>query len=366
MRGYLQGLVYGGVLAVAGLGGLSYVMPARVQVAAPMATPDASTDLAPVPAAPAPAAVPAAQAPAQPAPVDPAPVDPAPSEPAPAAPAAAEDPVPASAPQPAAPQPPKPSTLATNPPLPAAAPLVTATDNQSVPEPTPAPAASALPPLQAFAAPFDGAAGKPLFAVILVDIGHPDIDRAAAASLAVNVSFAVDPESPFAAEAMAIYRAAGKEVIMLPTSLPAGGTVSDVEQSMAAYAQMLPQSVAVMSAPEGGFQDDRSLAGFVVPTIGSQGRGVVVFDKGLNSASQIAQRENVPYAKISKVIDAAGESVPTMRRYLDRAAFKAAQDGLGVAMGTLQPDTLAALTEWALEGKAGEVTLAPISALMQP
>jgi polysaccharide deacetylase 2 family uncharacterized protein YibQ len=239
------------------------------------------------------------------------------------------------------------------------------------PEPTaqPAPEPAAAPldakPLQAFAAPFAGAQGKPLFAIVVLDTGALDIDRAVWASLDLPISFAVDPESAKAAEAMALYRAAGKEVIMLPTTLPAGAQAGDVETSFATYEALLPETVAVMSDPVSGFQDDRDLARLVVPAVGAQGRGVLLFDKGLNSAAQIAQREGIPYAMISKMIDAGGESVPVMRRYLDRAVFKAAQDGAAVVMGQTLPDTLTALNEWALEGRAVDVTLAPISALMK-
>ena len=205
-----------------------------------------------------------------------------------------------------------------------------------------------------------------MFAIVIMDTGGDDVDRAVWASLPFPASFAVDPESPKAAEAMALYRAAGKEVIMLPISLPKGATAGDVETSFATYETLLPESVAVMSDPVSGFQDDRDLAGLVVPSVGAQGRGVLLFDKGLNSAAQIAQREGIPYAMISKMIDAGGESVPVMRRFLDRAVFKAAQDGAAVVMGQTLPDTLTALNEWALEGRAGDVTLAPISALMKP
>jgi polysaccharide deacetylase 2 family uncharacterized protein YibQ len=221
-------------------------------------------------------------------------------------------------------------------------------------------------PLQRYAAAFDGRADKPLYAIILMDTGTPDIDRAVLASLPFPVTFAVDPESPTAAVAMALYRAAGQEVIMLPTSLPQGATAQDVAQSFSVYTQLLPETTAVMSAPSGGFQDDLGLAALVLPEIGAQGRGVVVFDKGLNSAGQIAQREGIPYASIGRVIDSAGESVPVMRRYLDRAVFAAAQDGAAVVLGSTLPDTITALTQWSIEGRASDVTLAPISALMQP
>ena len=53
------------------------------------------------------------------------------------------------------------------------------------------------------------------------------------------------------------------------------------------------------------------------------------------------------------------------RRYLDRAAFKAAQEGRVVVQGTTRPETVQALLEWTVEGRAGSVELAPASAVLQ-
>ena len=370
MRNFLMGGVKGLVVAGLGLGTASYLVPARV-TAPSMASAPAPEVVAPEVAAPE-AAEQSAPAPAQPE-VQPAPpalpqVEPAPdpaaeanTQPAPAPSEALLDPAPEQSTGAKVATPPQPGDALQTPTISAdPAPDATALDAPSLAPPLGAP------PLQAFAAPFAGAGGKPLFAIVLLDTGAADIDRAVWASLPLPVSFAVDPESPTAAEAMALYRAAGKEVIILPTSLPAGAQASDVETSLAAYQAMLPESVAVMSDPVSGFQDDRELASLVVPAVGAQGRGVLLFDKGLNSAAQIAQRDGIPYAMISKMIDTGGESVTVMRRYLDRAVFKAAQDGATVVMGQTLPGTLSALTEWSPEGRAGDVTLAPISALMQP
>ena len=49
---------------------------------------------------------------------------------------------------------------------------------------------------------------------------------------------------------------------------------------------------------------------------------------------------------------------------LDRAAFKAAQEGRVVVVGTTRPETIAALMEWSIEGKGASVALAPISAVL--
>lgn len=362
MRNYLVGLIWGGVVCALALGFASYMLPMRVEISrAPMAAPAEQDTPASVPAPPAalqPAvdpAQPAAPQPTEAAPqLAPAPepmLDPAPAaDPTPPAPDAEVGTQTATAPSLSDPIIPDPSTLAPAPQAPASAPSAVAD----------------IPPLQRYAAAFDGRADKPLYAIILLDTGAPDIDRAVLASLPFPVTFAVDPESPTAAVAMALYRAAGQEVIMLPTSLPQGATAQDVAQSFSVYTQLLPETTAVMSAPSGGFQDDLGLAALVLPEIGAQGRGVVVFDKGLNSAGQIAQREGIPYASIGRVIDSAGESVPVMRRYLDRAVFAAAQDGAAVVLGSTLPDTIAALTQWSIEGRASDVTLAPISALMQP
>lgn len=221
-----------------------------------------------------------------------------------------------------------------------------------------------LPPVQQFARQFDNPSGKPLFAVILRDTGGADLDRAALAALPFPVSFVIDPLAPNAAEVAAIYRAAGQEVIMLATGIPPGAQASDLEQTFQSLAAMLPQAVAVMDMAVGGFQDDRPLASLVVPVVKTQGRGLITFNRGLNAADQVARRIDVPAATIFRQLDAAGEDLPLIRRYLDRAAFKAAQEGRVMVLGDTRPETIAALMEWTIEGRASSVTLAPATAVL--
>ena len=94
-------------------------------------------------------------------------------------------------------------------------------------------------------------------------------------------------------------------------------------------------------------------------------RGLITYDKGLNAADQVARREDVPSAAIFRQLDAEDEDVPVIRRYLDRAAFKAAQEGRVMVLGQTRPETIAALMEWTLEGRAASVTLAPATAVME-
>ncbi len=221
-----------------------------------------------------------------------------------------------------------------------------------------------IPPLTKYARSFENPDGKPLFSIILIDTGGDALDRAALAALPFAVSFALDPLATEAAEASRIYREAGQEVIMVATGIPAGATASDLEVTFQAHANALPEAVAVIDTEFGAFQADRPLATQVVPILKAQGRGLVSWDRGLNAADQVARREGLAAAMVFRKLDGKGETTAAIRRALDRAAFKAAQDGRVTVIGQTVPETVAALLEWAVEGRAASVALAPISAVL--
>ncbi|WP_246831338.1 divergent polysaccharide deacetylase family protein [Pseudotabrizicola formosa] len=220
-------------------------------------------------------------------------------------------------------------------------------------------------PLRLYARPFDNAAQKPLFAILLQDDGDTAVNRAELAALDMPLSIVIDPLSEGAAARAAIWRAGGQEVVMAGTGIPEGAGPGDLEQSFQVLASRLPEAVAVIDADGTAFQNDRPRAAQVVPILAEQGRGLVTFDQGLNAADQVARREGLPAAMIFRRIDGEGEDSPVIRRYLDRAAFKAAQEGRVIVIGTLRPETVAGVMEWAIEGRASTVTLAPISAMLQ-
>lgn len=221
-----------------------------------------------------------------------------------------------------------------------------------------------LPPLQKYARAFENPEAKPLFSVILIDTGGADIDRAALAALPFPVTFALDPLAKTAAEASAVYRGAGQEVIMVATGIPPGATASDLEVTFQAHAAALPEAVAVIDTEFGAFQADRLLATQVVPILKAQGRGLISWDRGLNAADQVAQREGLAAGMVFRKLDGKSENKSAVRRALDRAAFKAAQDGRVIVIGQTLPETVGALMEWALEGRAASVALAPVSAVL--
>ncbi|WP_323006813.1 divergent polysaccharide deacetylase family protein [Pseudorhodobacter sp.] len=245
--------------------------------------------------------------------------------------------------------------------------LETAVETAPDAAPNTAPSAAedaSLPPVERFARAFENTNKKPLFAILLQDTGGPDIDREALAAISFPVSFVIDPALPDAAMAAQIYRAAGQEVLMLASGIPAGATASDIAISLDAMAGILPEAVALVDPASGGFQGNRTLAAQVLAVVSDQGRGVVSWDRGLNSASQVARREGIRNAVIFRALDDADERRTVIRRYLDRAAFKAAQDGRVVVLGQTRPETVAAVLEWAVEGRAATVALAPATAVM--
>jgi polysaccharide deacetylase 2 family uncharacterized protein YibQ len=219
-------------------------------------------------------------------------------------------------------------------------------------------------PIARFARRFEAVQGKPLFAILLKDVGGAGMSRAELAKLPFPVSFVVDPLATDAKVAAETYRTAGQEVLMLANGLPAGADAGDVAETFQTLQAIVPEAVGVIDEDTLGFQDNRALASLVLPVIADQGRGLVTYDRGLNAADQIARRDGLPAAVVFRRLDGAGESQPTIRRYLDRAVFKASQMGSVVVLGDTRADTVAAILQWTIEGKASTVDLAPISAVM--
>lgn len=215
------------------------------------------------------------------------------------------------------------------------------------------------------AAPFEPVAGRPLFSVILIDAGDQGLDRETLMTFSFPVTFAVDPTRPDAAEAVAAYRKAGYEVVALASGLPRGAVPADLEVALAAQEPILDRAVALMDVPAGGFQDDRAMTAQMAAFAGASGHGIVTFDRGLNTATRIADKAGVPQATVYRLLDGDRPNATTIRRMLERAVFKARQDGHVVVVGHSYSDTVTALYSWALEAAADQVSLAPLSTVLR-
>lgn len=246
--------------------------------------------------------------------------------------------------------------------------------------PAPAPGAGTEPTAEADEAPRLGALarnalpfetdGRPLMAVVLVDAGEAGADLALLGSIPFPVSFAVDPSAPEAADRAQVLRAAGFEVLVrLPegaAGLPEGAAPADVETALAAHEGALPMAVAMLAPDtDAPLALPGPLARQMLAHLARSGHGLVLVQSGLNSLSQAAARAGVPALTLFRGLDAAGETVPAIRRYLDRAAFEARAQGQVAILGRTYPETVRALLEWGTGPEARSVALAPVSALLR-
>lgn len=217
-----------------------------------------------------------------------------------------------------------------------------------------------------FRANFDNAEKKPVIAIVLVDDGTAAAaDPEAIGQIGAPVTVALNPEATGVSVLAQTHRLAGDEVAILAPQLPAGATPSDLEVSYQAYVQTLPESVALVALPDSAVQSDSMVAKHMAALLGSEGRGLVTSERGLNPARQAAERAGVPYAGITRTLEEGGQDAAAIGRLLDRAAFDASRGASVVVMGRATPETVAAIRTWN-EAGGHEAIVGPLSAVLAP
>jgi polysaccharide deacetylase 2 family uncharacterized protein YibQ len=205
---------------------------------------------------------------------------------------------------------------------------------------------------------FDDPGGLPRMALVLLDVGGDPV-----AAPAAPVTFAVDASRPDAAEAVAAYRAGGHEVVAM-APLPKGAAPSDAAVTLSVYMPAIAGTVAVIEAEPGGLQPDGQVAAQVVTELGRSGHGLIAWDSGLNQARQVALRQGLPFGEVFRDIDGAGQDAAAIRRFLDQAAFRAAQSGSLILVARATPSTVEAVDSWLSSPRARSVVMAPVSAVL--
>ncbi len=230
---------------------------------------------------------------------------------------------------------------------------------ESAPEPAPI-----LPPIRAYSQPFDAAGDQPLFSVLLVDPGTEagGLDRATLKTIDFPVTIAIDPNRADAAEAAADFRAAGFEVAILASGLPAGATIKDLEVSVEAWRRVISEAVAVVEPESPVYRGDRQMAQQLVGILAREGIGLIAQGNGLNPGWQQAEKAAMPRARIWRVLDGGRDKAPVIKRTLERAGFEAARGQSVVVMLHAWPESVAGLTSWQPE-KNARLVLAPVSAV---
>ena len=207
--------------------------------------------------------------------------------------------------------------------------------------------------------PFDNPGDLPLVSIVLVHEAGADAATVARA-LPETVAIGVRAGDADAAAVARAYRAAGREVVLIP-SLPADASPQDVEVALQANFATIPEAVAVMDSTGETFQADRNAVAQVVDVIAATGHGLITFPRGLNTALQQAERSDVPAGLVFRDIDGTGQDAGAIQRALDRAAFRAGRGEAIILVGRTGANTLSAIGEWTLGSRAETITLAPVS-----
>jgi polysaccharide deacetylase 2 family uncharacterized protein YibQ len=240
---------------------------------------------------------------------------------------------------------------------------------EAAPETVPetAPESADLRPVDRYKQAFENAEGKPLMSIVLIDSGAAAIGAGTSTAdlrdFPYPLSFAVDSTLPDAQERIAMYRAEGFEVLGM-IDLPPGAQATDAETTLGVLLPQMGEVVGVLEGPGAGLQETREVSDQVTAILAASGHGLVAQAKGLNTMPNIARKEGVPAAAVFRDFDGKGQDERVIRRFLDQAAFKAGQDGAVIMLGRLQPETIAALLVWGLQDRAGQVALAPVSAVL--
>ena len=99
--------------------------------------------------------------------------------------------------------------------------------------------------------------------------------------------------------------------------------------------------------------------------LASTGHGLLLYSKGLNTAQKLAAKNGVPSAVIFRDMDDKDQKPSAIRRFLNYGALNAGSEGGVVLVGRLRPDTVTALLLWGLEDRARQITVAPVSQLLE-
>jgi polysaccharide deacetylase 2 family uncharacterized protein YibQ len=120
----------------------------------------------------------------------------------------------------------------------------------------------------------------------------------------------------------------------------------------------------VIERQAGALQQSRDVMLHVPEVLNRTGHGLVVYEKGLNT---LAKEAGTPVATIYRDLDGADQNERTIRRFLDGAAFRAANSPSEpiVVLARLRPETMSAILIWALQDRAQKTAVVSVSQLMK-
>ena len=207
--------------------------------------------------------------------------------------------------------------------------------------------------------------GKPKLSIVILTDQLNAIDTNLLQALPIPVTFAIDPVNPAADTLLISLREREQEAVIL-ADLPPKAAVRDVDNTLTALVDLLPQTVGVIERQAGALQHSRDVVLHVPEVLNRTGHGLVVYEKGLNTLAKEAGKAGTPVATIYRNLDDADQNQSAIRRFLDGAAFRAANGPSEpiVVLARLRPETMSAIRIWALQDRAQKTAVVPLSQLM--
>lgn len=215
-----------------------------------------------------------------------------------------------------------------------------------------------------YAAYFTNPDDLPLMSFVVIDDGSLPNGPLLLSAVPVPVTVAIAVSDPDAASKTAAYRAAGYEVAAILT-MPANATAPDAAQVMEATFATMPEAAMVLDMGDAGLQSNRQATEAVMARLAADGRGFITAATGLNAAIRAAEGAEVPVVTVARDLDSNDQDAAVIRRFIDRSAFQARQTSGVVLISRLRAETISALTLWSTANRAGQVALAPVSAILK-
>lgn len=207
---------------------------------------------------------------------------------------------------------------------------------------------------------------KPRLSIVLLTESLNSVDPNLVEALPIPVSFAVDPTNPSAGALLSSLRELEQEAVIL-ADLPPEASVQDVDVALTALVNFLPQTVGVIERQAGALQQSRDTSLYIPEVLNRTGHGLIVYENGLSTLAEEANKSGTPVATIYRDLDGDNQNERTIRRFMDGAAFRAANDTSEpiVVLARLRPATMSAILIWALQDRAQKIAVVPVSQLMQ-
>lgn len=216
------------------------------------------------------------------------------------------------------------------------------------------------------AIPFEGAAGRPLLALVLIDDGAAPGLRPGLTALRTPLTVAVAADLADAPLVAAEHRGRGFEIGILPApegpmALSGGLRPEEVQGTLAVLLRNVPRATALIGAPAEGLPTEPGLAAAVAEALAITGHGLVVFGTG-GAPAAAAAAAGVHADSAARL--ARGDDPAAIVAALEDAVARAAAEGSALAAVPLSAVTVGAMQSWLLSGGAETVTLAPVSAVL--